>query len=135
MTCVFFLMIRRPPRSTRTDTLFPYTTLFRSDQHEIEFAHGGRDDDLPVARAVSGSNEFGSTQADFLQEKRSAFRQHKSVEAGKVVSVEKQDMPLWRRCRASEAHMQSQGPGNVETIVHECSLGTKRSGENTSEVQ
>src|SRR3546814_18531207 len=28
---IFFLMIRRPPRSTRTDTLFPYTTLFRSD--------------------------------------------------------------------------------------------------------
>src|SRR3546814_20333289 len=28
----FFLMIRRPPRSTRTDTLFPYTTLFRSVQ-------------------------------------------------------------------------------------------------------
>src|SRR3546814_6492561 len=28
--CCFFLMIRRPPRSTRTDTLFPYTTLFRS---------------------------------------------------------------------------------------------------------
>src|SRR3546814_19374155 len=26
----FFLMMRRPPRSTRTDTLFPYTTLFRS---------------------------------------------------------------------------------------------------------
>src|SRR3546814_15556072 len=31
----FFLMIRRPPRSTRTDTLFPYTTLFRS------LAYGG----------------------------------------------------------------------------------------------
>src|SRR3546814_15193363 len=30
MVIVFFLMIRRPPRSTRTDTLFPYTTLFRS---------------------------------------------------------------------------------------------------------
>src|SRR3546814_7338743 len=29
--CLFFLMIRRPPRSTRTDTLFPYTTLFRSE--------------------------------------------------------------------------------------------------------
>src|SRR3546814_11120159 len=27
----FLLMIRRPPRSTRTDTLFPYTTLFRSE--------------------------------------------------------------------------------------------------------
>src|SRR3546814_9900027 len=33
----FFLMIRRPPRSTRTDTLFPYTTLFRS----VEIATGG----------------------------------------------------------------------------------------------
>src|SRR3546814_3892885 len=29
---LFFLSIRRPPRSTRTDTLFPYTTLFRSFQ-------------------------------------------------------------------------------------------------------
>src|SRR3546814_19037979 len=31
----FLLMIRRPPRSTRTDTLFPYTTLFRSDDNLI----------------------------------------------------------------------------------------------------
>src|SRR3546814_8796692 len=30
---IFFLMIRRPPRSTRTDTLFPYTTLFRSTDY------------------------------------------------------------------------------------------------------
>src|SRR3546814_6119000 len=30
VVCVFFLMILRPPRSTRTDTRFPYTTLFRS---------------------------------------------------------------------------------------------------------
>src|SRR3546814_18566496 len=30
---VLFLMLRRPPRSTRTDTLFPYTTLCRSDRH------------------------------------------------------------------------------------------------------
>src|SRR3546814_5103042 len=30
-----FLMRRRPPRSTRTDTLVPYTTLFRSDQHAL----------------------------------------------------------------------------------------------------
>src|SRR3546814_8637122 len=30
MFYIFFLMIRRPPRSTRTDTLVPYTTLFRS---------------------------------------------------------------------------------------------------------
>src|SRR3546814_20359778 len=31
---IFFLMIRRPPRSTRTDTLLPYTTLFRSSLPE-----------------------------------------------------------------------------------------------------
>src|SRR3546814_3038512 len=30
LVLIFFLMIRRPPRSTRTDTLVPYTTLFRS---------------------------------------------------------------------------------------------------------
>src|SRR3546814_6214348 len=35
-------MIRRPPRSTRTDTLFPYTTLFRSFEHtETDHAHTG----------------------------------------------------------------------------------------------
>src|SRR3546814_16451545 len=39
---VFVLMIRRPPRSTRTDTLFPYTTLFRSDRrrHDLRAAAG-----------------------------------------------------------------------------------------------
>src|SRR3546814_15476917 len=37
--CVFFLMIRRPPRSTRTDTLFPYTTLFRSPQRPDRALH------------------------------------------------------------------------------------------------
>src|SRR3546814_12529903 len=41
--CLFFfcLMIRRPPRSTRTDTLFPYTTLFRSLLSQIaeQFMH------------------------------------------------------------------------------------------------
>src|SRR3546814_9423271 len=33
----FFLMIRRPPRSTRTDTLFPYTTRFRSRVFHVAF--------------------------------------------------------------------------------------------------
>src|SRR3546814_4987444 len=40
-------MIRRPPRSTRTDTLFPYTTLFRSHEvAESQQQHGQR----PLAR-------------------------------------------------------------------------------------
>src|SRR3546814_6162007 len=33
ISCCFCLMIRRPPRSTRTDTLVPYTTLFRSSTY------------------------------------------------------------------------------------------------------
>src|SRR3546814_2503896 len=33
--CFFFLMIRRPPRSTRTDTLLPYPTLFRSQDYSL----------------------------------------------------------------------------------------------------
>src|SRR3546814_7149818 len=39
-------MIRRPPRSTRTDTLFPYTTLFRSLQAQLE----GTENRISVAR-------------------------------------------------------------------------------------
>src|SRR3546814_4985057 len=36
-------MIRRPPRSTRTDTLFPYTTLFRSNLVDDSFGDVGED--------------------------------------------------------------------------------------------
>src|SRR3546814_5175282 len=59
MFIVFFIVIiRRPPRSTRTDTLFPYTTLFRSPRQAIgrhdrlcdrlrgSFAHSAADDGL-----------------------------------------------------------------------------------------
>src|SRR3546814_1179623 len=41
LTIFFFLMIRRPPRSTRTDTLFPYTTLFRSHAIGLPFFPNG----------------------------------------------------------------------------------------------
>src|SRR3546814_9437533 len=36
---MFFVMIRRPPRSTRTDTRFPYTTLFRSAERRRQVGH------------------------------------------------------------------------------------------------
>src|SRR3546814_1069480 len=51
----FFLMIRRPPRSTRTDTLFPYTTLFRSASAQVRI----EGDDL-----VLGFDDDGDGQAD-----------------------------------------------------------------------
>src|SRR3546814_18314017 len=54
----FFLMIRRPPRSTRTDTLFPYTTLFRSlrpcpshDAPQTRSSNHPRQALLPIAPA------------------------------------------------------------------------------------
>src|SRR3546814_14980669 len=53
----FFLMIRRPPRSTRTDTLFPYTTLFRSEllAHAIDVGRGpGGRMDVPRDGRVLG---------------------------------------------------------------------------------
>src|SRR3546814_3210560 len=47
---MFVLMIRRPPRSTRTDTLFPYTTLFRSGRMPTGPWHYPEDElsDLPM---------------------------------------------------------------------------------------
>src|SRR3546814_1480158 len=47
-------MIRRPPRSTRTDTLFPYTTLFRS----VKNVHTPTDRHVRVRRRVMPASEF-----------------------------------------------------------------------------
>src|SRR3546814_3867235 len=59
MCLVFFLMIRRPPRSTRTDALFPYTTLFRS-----------RHDRAPPTR---GSRSPETGRCDLLDPRESAY--------------------------------------------------------------
>src|SRR3546814_4712976 len=77
----FCLMIRRPPRSTRTDTLFPYTTLFRSglpfgagagrpgpalDSHPLPRPHAGgraagaRGRGLPCSRSEEHTSELQS---------------------------------------------------------------------------
>src|SRR3546814_3992115 len=46
-------MIRRPPRSTRTDTLFPYTTLFRSvSPAKARFSHFAQHGLTPILRRV-----------------------------------------------------------------------------------
>src|SRR3546814_21115771 len=71
-------MIRRPPRSTRTDTLFPYTTLFRS-----AFAVGARDVEGArevVLRVAEAGAEFG----DAVEAKDVAARRQrgKAVELG-----------------------------------------------------
>src|SRR3546814_20785172 len=73
MLSFFFLMIRRPPRSTRTDTLFPYTTLFRSpaverERHPVHRPHdatgrvevGLQVDDVEEARSEEHTSELQS---------------------------------------------------------------------------
>src|SRR3546814_3560091 len=53
-------MIRRPPRSTRTDTLFPYTTLFRSVHRSAQDLHGRRGSVQPSACLESYSPTGGA---------------------------------------------------------------------------
>src|SRR3546814_15230973 len=66
----FFLMIRRPPRSTRTDTLFPYTTLFRST------AAGGSDARNHLERNAMGRQLFDFFTATSEDERITALQPH-----------------------------------------------------------
>src|SRR3546814_5667159 len=64
VVCLFFLMIRRPPRATRTDTLFPYTTLFRSPPGSLAPA------DIPKAFRGSGAESLSIDASDLLHYRR-----------------------------------------------------------------
>src|SRR3546814_12173791 len=73
LCCFVFLMIRRPPRSTRTDTLFPYTTLFRSAKQFLASRRreGRRRDRFPrrrlaAARASPRHSSACSRRASWL---------------------------------------------------------------------
>src|SRR3546814_9432860 len=59
----FFLMIRLPPRSTRTDTLFPYTTLFRSANPPTGISHRAATIPWPTQRRSLAGN--AGTEAAF----------------------------------------------------------------------
>src|SRR3546814_10786170 len=68
-------MIRRPPRSTRTDTLFPYTTLFRSGRDESDGAGGTATLRLGCrtgvgCRTLSATSTDRSTTADCVLSSR-----------------------------------------------------------------
>src|SRR3546814_6476238 len=89
---MFFLMLRRPPRSTRTDTLFPYTTLFRSadlqlsallaEQKARDAAHDAQIAQLKDAQAALtaqfrevGQAMLGEAQKAFLERAEARFKQ------------------------------------------------------------
>src|SRR3546814_2522246 len=68
-------MIRRPPKSTRTDTLFPYTTLFRSSDAPAILRHAGAHAQLP------GFQQFDAISVDHDIECRPGKAdQHRSEE-------------------------------------------------------
>src|SRR3546814_15423392 len=73
--CFVFLMIQRPPRSTRTDTLFPYTTLFRSPEARTIFLGLDQARDELLYSSVKGKNPFKD------QRVRQAFYQAIDIEA------------------------------------------------------
>src|SRR3546814_12786626 len=75
----FFLMIRRPPRSTRTDTLFPYTTLFRS-QAGIDRRRERR-----IVEGHGHVRPFGL--ADFLPRRADVVARRLHAEVGGVLVV------------------------------------------------
>src|SRR3546814_214053 len=64
---LFFLMIRRPPRSTRTDTLFPYTTLFRSDESREVGCRADPFRDAPSARAGWNGRDLADAERQPLR--------------------------------------------------------------------
>src|SRR3546814_20714132 len=64
-------MLRRPPRSTRTDNPFPYTTLFRSGREDapsldilhVSVDHGGRDASVP--KCISNVNGMSDSRTEY----------------------------------------------------------------------
>src|SRR3546814_20764159 len=76
-------MIRRPPRSTRTDTLFPYTTLFRSRTRvgAFEQARGlvAGEREVPRHRAHVAATEFAVQADQFGARQKAVPRAHHRV--------------------------------------------------------
>src|SRR3546814_5428266 len=103
---VFFLMIRRPPRSTRTDTRFPYTTLFRSRYGSVELPQ-------PLLR--------GQSQA-LADDKVEALRRELKLEEGPPPALTLQ--PVIGQRKASKSTVQVGGQHR-----------SNRSEEHTSELQ
>src|SRR3546814_2397722 len=89
-------MIRRPPRATRTDTLFPYTTLFRSDAHGrfggtvAGIAGGGKHADQRTDvddRAIARLHQLGDCRLD-SEEDSSLIDRHHLVPAFNALLLE-----------------------------------------------
>src|SRR3546814_4683083 len=111
---LFFLMIRRPPTSTRTDTLFPYTTLFRSLHRLRNLAH-----QFDRQQAVSQVGLFDPHEIG-------------EFETALEAAVGDADM---QEARAVAALRFFLAPGDLEQVLLGRDVDLVRSEEHTSELQ
>src|SRR3546814_7255791 len=123
--CFFFLMIRRPPRSTRTDTLFPYTTLFRSRHQVARLFEAPADRMLArAARAAEVAEAFIAQIGALIDAERPIDDErrgrHAIVERGRI------DEGLDRRARLAFG---------LGLAVERRQADVERSEEHTSELQ
>src|SRR3546814_9092734 len=99
-------MIRRPPRSTRTDTLFPYTTLFRSTKafwHSgeanrllhgtiavdcpVRLLHGQRDEVVPWRYAITLAQQLRSADVQTLLIKDGDHRLSRAQDIARLIEA------------------------------------------------
>src|SRR3546814_5856956 len=125
MSVFCFLMIRRPPRSTRTDTLFPYTTLFRS----AVAVHGQLD-----AHAPARGREQAPLQLEphLVLEQDERFQQHfRARLVDRFADAREELLPVLQQAHAMAARRRS---SHHATLA--CSgAWSDRSEEHTSELQ
>src|SRR3546814_1067690 len=125
---LFFLMIRRPPRSTRTDTLFPYTTLFRS--------HGG------VAQGLGQALSEAIFFDQHGQLISGSFQDYGMPRAGDLPMIEvvSHGVPTTMNPLGAKGAGEAGAVGSLAAITNAVcdalsDLGVRRSEEHTSELQ
>src|SRR3546814_8897968 len=128
--CFFFLMIRRPPRSTRTDTLFPYTTLFRSVLEGP--GDEGRDDVVGLVALLLQERDPQRVEHLLDQRQLAAELGRCLVALGLVVGVLLQPEGLARHV---EGHPDVGGLLVTEHVDQHRGEAVDRSEEHTSELQ
>src|SRR3546814_19968254 len=101
-------MKRRPPRSTRTDTLFPYTTLFRSPEDGSTASGQGDVRSTPVVRIALANHKFAGFHFNGLP------RRSRNRNATRI-SQTRNRQPLIHRIRAIE--IQSHDPAYWTRVV------------------
>src|SRR3546814_7421479 len=110
-------MIRRPPRSTRTDTLFPYTTLFRSDglRGLRHLARVERVLRQRVPPAVEALGQGGDCRRDWAAQRGEAGGkgfQH-TVGASRVVQVAESEVPR----RLAQPHRSEEHTSELQSLM------------------